>query len=64
MRICKSAYTLKDFTTKLLILYTLNVMDLLFTKILLNTGDFIEANYILRYIINDDFLREENQIFL
>lgn len=41
---------------KLIGLYLLNVLDILFTLILLNTGMFIEINPIMTYIVSNTWL--------
>lgn len=43
-------------TKYLLILYTLNVTDWIFTLILVNTGYFIEANIFMNYAISNIWL--------
>jgi hypothetical protein len=40
-------YTLENIKHKLLILYLLNVTDIIFTLLLLSTGLFIEANVLM-----------------
>lgn len=41
------AYTFENIKYKLLILYLLNVTDILFTVLLLSTGLFTEANFLM-----------------
>ena len=41
-------YTLKNINYKLLILYVLNLTDILFTMLLLSTGCFMEGNILMR----------------
>jgi hypothetical protein len=41
------AYTFENIKYKLLILYLLNVTDILFTLLLLSTGLFMEANLLM-----------------
>lgn len=41
-------YTLKNINYKLLILYVLNLTDILFTMILLSTGFFMEGNIFMK----------------
>lgn len=41
------AYTFENIKYKLLILYLLNVTDILFTLLLVSTGLFIEANFLM-----------------
>lgn len=41
---------------KLFILYLLNVTDALMTKVLIETGDFYEANILLRGIVEDTYV--------
>jgi hypothetical protein len=41
------SYTLENIKHKLLILYLLNVTDIIFTLLLLSTGLFIEANVLM-----------------
>lgn len=41
---------------KLLILYLLNVIDIIFTMFLMHTGYFIELNIVMRYILESPFL--------
>jgi hypothetical protein len=40
-------YTYENIKYKLLILYLLNVSDILFTALLLSTGLFMEANFLM-----------------
>jgi len=46
-------YAYPDITIKLIVLYALNVMDILFTSFLVNTGFFIEANPIMAVLMNN-----------
>lgn len=50
--ITNSSY--KNIKKKLLILYMLNLTDILFTIILLNTGYFIEVNPLIASVLNDN----------
>ncbi|MGG7177530.1 DUF5658 family protein [Clostridium paraputrificum] len=49
-------YDLKSIKQKLQILFFLNVIDIVLTIILLDTGLFEEANIFMRYIVNNTFL--------
>ena len=42
--------------TKFTFIYILNCTDILFTYTLLKTGDFYEANFIMRPIVSNPFL--------
>lgn len=44
-------YSLKSIKNKLLLLYILNVTDIIFTLLLLSTGFYIEANTLMGKII-------------
>lgn len=44
-------YKLENLRTKILALYLLNVTDILFTLLLLNTGHFIEANVFMADVV-------------
>lgn len=46
-------YKLESIKKKLLILYMLNLTDILFTMVLLDTGYFIEANPLISSMINN-----------
>ena len=46
-------YAYPDITIKLIVLYALNVMDILFTSFLVSTGFFIEANPIMAALMNN-----------
>lgn len=46
-------YNLINFRYKLLTLYFLNVLDILLTKFLLNTGSFMEINPFMINIVNN-----------
>ena len=48
--------SLKAIRFKLFILYLLNVTDALMTKMLIETGDFYEANILLRGIVEDTLI--------
>ena len=48
-----NGYTLKNLRVKLLILYILNVLDIIFTMLLLNTGYFMEANIFMARIVQN-----------
>lgn len=49
-------YKYENIRIKIFILYLLNIIDLVFTVYLLNTGYFIEVNPIILHIIRDDKL--------
>jgi hypothetical protein len=49
-------YELTDLKHKFMALYLLNVTDILFTLILLNSGAFIEANVVMRSIVENEFV--------
>ncbi|GLC28876.1 DUF5658 family protein [Clostridium omnivorum] len=44
---------INSISKKLVILYILNITDLFFTNLLLQTGMFFEANKIMNLVIND-----------
>lgn len=46
-------YTLDKVKIKFIILYILNVTDIIFTLILMNTGFFSEANYVMKSIVDN-----------
>ncbi|MGM9973018.1 MAG: DUF5658 family protein [Clostridiaceae bacterium] len=46
-------YSLVNIKTKLLLLYLLNVTDLIFTLLLLSTGYYFEANILMAEIVNN-----------
>jgi hypothetical protein len=46
------SYTLENIKSKLLILYLLNVTDIIFTLLLLSTGLFMEANMLMAKAVN------------
>lgn len=48
----KKPITVASIRYKLLLLYVLNVMDLLFTLTLLETDKFIEANPLMNFVFN------------
>ncbi|WP_420839225.1 DUF5658 family protein [Clostridium yunnanense] len=50
------SYDLESVKKKFIILYILNITDILFTLILVNSGYFFEANLLLCNIINNPFL--------
>lgn len=45
--------SLETIKIKLLLLYTLNVTDIIFTLFLINTGYFVEANIIMAKLIEN-----------
>lgn len=47
---------LKAIRLKLTTIYILNILDIIFTLILLKTGLFIEGNHFMRQIIGNSFL--------
>lgn len=48
--------TLQSIQNKFTLIYILNCTDILFTYSLIKTGEFYEANYIMRPIVNHPFL--------
>lgn len=48
-------YTFENIKYKLLILYLLNVTDILFTTLLLSTGLFMEANFLMANAVQSLF---------
>jgi len=49
-------YKLENLRIKILVLYLLNVTDILFTLLLLSTGNFIEANIFMVMIVGNPML--------
>ncbi|WP_026886385.1 DUF5658 family protein [Clostridium beijerinckii] len=49
-------YSLKNTKIKLLILYILNVTDIIFTILLLNTGFYIEANILMLEVVQSPII--------
>lgn len=49
-------YSLENIRNKLLILYVLNVADIIFTILLLNTGFYIEANIFMSKALENPFI--------
>lgn len=45
-----------DIKYKFLLIYLLNITDIIFTFYLINTGDFYEGNFFMKNIINNEFL--------
>ncbi|OPJ59785.1 DUF5658 family protein [Clostridium oryzae] len=50
------SWSLTNIRKKFIVLYLLNVLDILFTLILLKTGLFSEANNLMYIIIDNNFL--------
>jgi hypothetical protein len=48
--------TIHSLKTKFTLIYILNCTDILFTYTLLKTGDFYEANFLMRSIVSNPFL--------
>ena len=48
-----NGYTLKNLRVKLLILYILNIFDIIFTILLLNTGYFMEVNVFMARVVQN-----------
>lgn len=46
-------YSLDNIKSKLAILYILNLTDIVFTIILVNTGYYFEANFLMTNIVQD-----------
>lgn len=46
-------YSLKNIKFKLLILYMLNIMDIIFTLLLLNTGFYREGNFLMLKVVQN-----------
>ena len=59
-----STYKLESLKTKFIAIYLLNVTDIIFTLLLLRTGQLIEANGIMRNIIDNEFLSMAIKIFV
>ena len=49
-------HNLQSLRIKFIAIYLLNVADIVFTLILLSTGQFIEANGVMRYMIENEVL--------
>lgn len=58
LKIIKS-YTLPNIQRKLILLFILNALDIIFTLILLSTGLFIEANIIMANIVESPIVALE-----
>lgn len=58
------AHDLKSIQNKIGILYLLNVMDIVFTLILLKTGFFVEANSFMAPIIDKPIITIMLKVFL
>lgn len=48
-----NGYTIKNLRVKLLILYILNVLDIIFTMLLVNTDYFIEVNVFMARVVQN-----------
>jgi Domain of unknown function (DUF5658) len=46
-------YSLENIKSKLAILYILNLTDIVFTIILVNTGYYFEANFLIANVVKD-----------
>ncbi|WP_243154812.1 DUF5658 family protein [Clostridium thermarum] len=51
-----TGYDLLRLRIKLALIYLLNLSDIIFTLVLLNTGLYMEANIIMRNIVEDNSL--------
>lgn len=49
-------YKLESLRIKFIVIYLLNITDIIFTLTLLRTGKFIEANGIMRQVIGNEIL--------
>lgn len=58
------SYHLLDLKKKLLLIYLLNVTDIIFTKILLQTGYYLEANKFMERIVNNALASAVVKVFL
>ena len=59
-----SNYKLEALRTKFIIIYLLNVTDVIFTLLLLRTGGFLEVNGIMRNIIDNEVMSIAIKIFV
>jgi len=59
-----SNYKLESLRKKFIIIYLLNITDIIFTLLLLRTGKFIEINGIMRNIIDNEVLSIAIKIFV
>jgi len=48
--------SIRSIKTKFTLIYIFNCTDILFTYTLLKTGDFYEANFLMRSIVSSPFL--------
>ena len=52
----RNNYKLESLKIKFILIYLLNVTDIIFTLLLLRTGKFMEANGIMRNVIDNEVL--------